>query len=251
MKPQLKKTKNYSLFTNDSTNRSVEKITKLKDSIKKHGFLPAYPLLVSRLGSKLVIKDGQHRLEVSRALGIEVYYVEAECSKLSIPEINNAQRPWSIRDYACSYANSGNNHYSQLLQFSADTKIPLGICAALISGAKVDGSAGQKLIRSGKFKFGSTDLAKSVVGLSDIAAKHVPWSKHRGFLDALSRCHMAQGFSASRMADRIRSASFLLTLQPNTDLFLDMLDKVYNYRLKDQFPLKFTATQALREKKSK
>jgi len=248
MKPQLKTTKNYSLFSSDSANRSVEKITKIKNSIKRHGFLPAYPLLVTRNGNQLIVKDGQHRLAASSALGVEVYYVEIESSNLSIPEINCAQRPWTVRDYVNSYANSGNHHYAQLLQFSDESRAPLGLCAALLCrGASVGGN-GTRTVRDGLFKVNSLDIARSVIGLSNIASKHVKWSRHTGFLDALYKCHLADGFSAARMSDRISSAPFLLTLQPTTDMFLDMLEKVYNYRLKDQFPLKFVATQANKTK---
>lgn len=69
---KLLSTKDYSRFELCQFNRSVAKTKNLRDSMKEHGFIPAYPIHCTLKGGKLQIKAGHHRFEVAQELGLAV-----------------------------------------------------------------------------------------------------------------------------------------------------------------------------------
>lgn len=70
-------TTDYSAFVKDADNREVRLMTRkrLLDSMKKYGCMSEFPIVVTecRDTGKLIIKDGQHRFESAKRLGLPVH----------------------------------------------------------------------------------------------------------------------------------------------------------------------------------
>lgn len=140
MNAKLLFTKNLAMFTNDMANRDVESIKKLQKSMQKYWFIPSSPLHVVKRDGKLFVKDGGHRLESAKSLKIGVFYVVCEDIDISIPEINNTQTRWKIKDYVASHYRSGNKQYMVLSDFHAQHKsVPITICPRLPPCAQARG----------------------------------------------------------------------------------------------------------------
>lgn len=102
MKPKLKVqvTKNYRLFVRSADNRDTDlkKHRKLIKSMKLYGFLSWFPIVCVR-GEKgeLIVKDGQHRLQIAESMGLPVYWTEAAEDFDIATERRITPRPWSSR----------------------------------------------------------------------------------------------------------------------------------------------------------
>lgn len=247
--PNLQQTKNYALFKLDPTNRSVERTKKLFGSMKKHGFMPAYPLHCVKSGNHLVVKDGQHRLTVAQSLGLAVFYVIVESCSASIPELNIA-KPWSLFDYASSHKNAGKSDYQTLLEFKDSTRLPLLICVSLLSGESAASGNHRDYLKDGRFtiKPGAMDIAMTVARIVDAAGTHIKWSRNTLFVDAISKCCRAKEFDPETFISRMSANPALLQLQPTRETFLRMVESIYNYRSRNTIPLAFLAAKATKDR---
>lgn len=76
MPVKIFETSNTKLFELWGANRDVEKIKKLMESMKKHGWINSRPMsVVQGCNGKIIIKDGHHRFEAAQRLGIPFKYV--------------------------------------------------------------------------------------------------------------------------------------------------------------------------------
>ena len=66
---QLAVTNNSGKFELCSFNRDLDKTQRIEESMKKHGYIPAYPIHCVKNGTgKFKIKAGHHRFYVARKL---------------------------------------------------------------------------------------------------------------------------------------------------------------------------------------
>jgi hypothetical protein len=132
-------TNDYRLFQiHRGENRplNIKKHRKLEDSMKKYGFLPEFPIVVSRTRGKngqMIVKDGQHRLAMADRLKLPVYWIE-ESVNFDVAVVNMGQKPWQPRDYAERWAAGGRKAYREGLDFAAEHKLPVGMAFALLGG---------------------------------------------------------------------------------------------------------------------
>lgn len=249
----IKETSDYSAFKVDATNRAVTKIKKLVASMKKYGWLDAYPAHVVSENGKFIIKDGQHRFEAAKSLGIAVKFVPCKHHKdIAIPEINNAQRTWSIRDYVASWKQQGNPDYAKLVQFSESSGIGLSTCASLLSNKTPSGNRDYSnitdAIKTGKFKIRTLDFAYDVASVVSACSGFIVWAKNSLFVAAIARALRVKEISAATLIEKIKANPGLLQLMPTMDAFIVMLEDLYNYRSKKRLPLKFLAEEAVRSR---
>lgn len=251
--PQLKQTKEYRLFKFDPTNRPVgKKVKKIIASMKVRGFLPAHPIACVPSGSAMAIKDGQHRFEAAKSLGIAVWYVcSREYENVSIAGLNkDIVGAWTPYDYIGSFKGQGKADYLTLQQFMDETKLPAGCAASLLYGQQANSGNALEAIRSGTFKVRDIAYARQVANVMEAARKHVPWSRHASFIEAISKCARVASCKTNLLAEKINNYPFLLRLQPTVDGYLDVLDEVYNYHSRDKIPLKFLATEASKKRQA-
>lgn len=234
-KAQILSTTDYKKFESDPVNRSVKppNLQKIKESLSKNGWLAPYPMHVVSRNGKLIIKDGQHRFNIAQKLSIPVLYVACEdCESVSVADINIAQSPWNAKDFATSYANQGNVAYAQLLTFAEMHRLPLGVCAKLLSNSLKSKDCCTKSLRDGTFKIHSSNKADEIAGIINHLKNklRITFAAHRTFIEALAKAVSVEGFCVQTFIDRVRSCPTNLTLEPNTERFLEAIEKTYNYR---------------------
>lgn len=245
--PQFKSTKEYRLFKADPTNRSIRKIKKITTSMKQWGFLPGHPIMCTANGVGMVIKDGQHRFEAAKSLGIPVYYVcHSTHADISIPEVNRATAgAWNPTDYIESFCNRGNTEYAKLRAFIAETGMPAQTSAALLSGLASGGRASDGL-RDGKFKVRDYSHAVAVAGVINKAKEHVKFARNKYFVDAVSRILRVEECKPSVLVDKMDKFPALIKQGHDTSSFTLILEELYNHQSRNRLPIAFMAGEVMK-----
>lgn len=245
----IKSTRNYRLFARSDENRSLDlkKHKKLYLSMKQYGFLPCFPIVCVKNGSGVrIVKDGQHRLAIAEELGLAVHYVD-EAVDFDVAVINCTPRSWTLRDYAEKFAAQGNNEYVHGMEFVARHGLPLGVGFAMLGGTTTFGNV-QDAFVSGKFKAKDKEWAECV-GSAYAAMVDLSSSlKNARFLEACMAAARVEGFSVKRLIDGAKQCRDRLVPFSTREAFLDMMEYVYNFHRQKTIPLKFLATQAMRER---
>jgi len=245
----LRSTKDYKLFSVSDANRSVDPlhIRKLKDSMAEYGWIPAFPMLVHRTRRGLEIVDGQHRFFVAKDLDIAVWFVECE-NGYDVARINQPQCPWKTRDYAESFTKRGVQAYAEAMEFAEKNGLTIGDAAALLAGTIHFGNIAQQW-KSGDFVIKDREHAERVAYLY-VSLRQIS----RAAVDRAMRLAL---IAVARVSDidyirLIRNAEALperLVKYATRDAALDMLEEVYNYRIRgSKFPLKVMAENAMRDR---
>jgi hypothetical protein len=248
MTPKLMSTKDYSRFDLCLFNRSVAKKKDLRESMKDHGFIPAYPIHCEAKGSRLLIKAGHHRFEVAQELGIAVYYVVSE-DTATIHELEKATTRWTVEDYLESYIRCGNEGYIALKEYHEETGIPLGMCVAILGGETA--TSGNKLqqFKDGRFCISGQEHADDIKRVVT-HCQAIGISVNQNFVAALSRCLRVPEFSIE---------VFLTRASSNRDDFkkcrtvieqMRHFEEIYNYKAQhhNKLALCFLADQAMRKR---
>ncbi len=246
---KILETNNYNRFDLCSFNRDVRKTKELEESMRKHGWIDAYPMHVVRNGGdKLLIKAGHHRFIAAQNVGIPVKYVESK-DGATIHELESATNQWSLRDYIDSFIRCGKRPYIELQEFHEATGIPLGLCATMLIGNSATGGKYTDVVKSGNLKIGDRAHAETVGDIvNHCVSNGCSWARNTLFVRAISRMVRAKGFDPSVFKQKITKFHGFLEKQPNLERYLDMIDEVYNRQSRVRIPLKFNADQAMRER---
>lgn len=250
---KINETKDYStlhfIAENRPLNTATPRFQALLASMKKHGFLPSFPLtVVLRHGRKEVI-DGQNRLTAAKMLGLSVPYVIVDTnSQIDIPALNSTQRPWALSDFTASYQQRGNQHYHFLIEFSKRHKVSLAISASLLSGNVAHARNEYELVKEGKFVVRNVEIAERVMALANAIGEHVPWSRHNLLLAAISRACMVAQFNDAEFIRKIPANVSLLRRGATLADFTEMIESIYNSRSRAPIPLKFLCEKAGKER---
>jgi hypothetical protein len=242
-------TRNYELFTQDVCNRPIDtprqvsKQAKIRASMKKYGYLP-FPILVRRIGNELRVLDGQNRLRVAQELGLQVQYVETNRDDITIADCAAGQSPWSLADYAGSWAAQGNHDMQSLLDFSADHKLTLQTAASLLHGDGANSSNVNDLVKSGKFRVRSIDYATGAAELVAAVARFVPWAHNKNSVGALARFLKVKEFNSNQFIQKVNAHPGMLRREATQDAFSEMYAELYNHASRSRIPLAFLATEA-------
>lgn len=250
MSTKILETNNYGRFELTPINRQVKKIKNLENSMKKHGWLAAYPAHVVRNGNgKLQIKAGHHRFEVAKKLGIPVKYVESQ-DDASIHELEAASRKWTAEDYLDSFVRAGKSAYITLREYWERTGIGLRCCIALLAdhSAGSGGDLSEKFAK-GTYRLGNMSHARIVESIvAQARVSGFPYWKNAGFVNAVSKISFAEGFASEVMKEKIKTFAHFMKKQAGTQEYLEMLDSIYNRQSHIKIPLAFLAEEAARRR---
>lgn len=245
---KIQSTRNYRLFKRSADNRVFDlgKHKRLERSLRKYGFIPAFPIVCSRNGAKqLTVKDGQHRLTIAESLGLPVFWVEDQ-TDFDIAEINGTAKTWDVKDYAAKYAANGNEHYQEILDFADQHSIPIGIAAGLLAGTGFTNVRNAYL--AGEYKVKDRSFATSVAGIYVPICTLSSAVKNARFLQAcMGVCRVPQ-FEAKRLLQNTQRCREKLVAYSTADAYLNMLEEIYNFGRKQLFGLKAAATMAMRDR---
>ena len=245
----LKVTNNYDLFELHEFNRDVGNITNLTNSMKTYGWIPAYPMnVVKNGGGRFKIKDGHHRFEVAKKLNIKAVYVECK-DNVSITELNNTTKTWSLNDYLMSYVRAGYQAYIAVRHYVSETGIPLSISLALLAGEGAGSGNHRERFKKGTYKLGNQEHANNIKTIVCYMKKQgVGIANNNYFVKALSRIILVDGFSIAKFKDKISAHTALFEKKPNLQEYSTLIEFVYNRQSQDKMPLVFLADQEARKR---
>jgi len=245
LSPKLAATKDYGLFELSKFNRDVTKINKLMASMREHGYIPAYPLHVTKNShGKLEIKAGHHRLTAAKELGIPVFYIICN-DNATIHELEGATRPWSTRDYLESYCRLGDKQSAQY-QIAADYVTHTGVtisCAVSILTGKSDMSE----FKRGDFTVTKMKYAQQIADIiKRCKAAGFDHASNTLFVTAIRMSLLVDEFDINQFFHRFEVNRAMRDLKPNIDGFLNMIESIYKKKSSSRLPLAFMAQECAR-----
>lgn len=245
---KIQSTKNYRMFHRNADNRPVDtkKHRKLEQSMKEYGFISAFPIVAVRINGKLVVKDGQHRLEFAEALGLPVYWVEAQAD-FNIATINSTSKTWQFKDFAQTYAAKGFRDYQVGIDFAELHGIAITRAFALLSGHTTTSNI-HEAFSSGSFKVKDLAYANSVASIFTpmVNLNHV--INNARFLEACMACCRVKNFEAKRLLQNANRCREKLVPYSTRDAYLEMIEAIYNFGRAKLVGLKAEAVMVMRNR---
>lgn len=248
---ELHHSSDYDDFELSEFNRDLRGLKKLIASMKKYGFMPAFPLLCvpsvknGAFNGKLKIICGHHRFEAAKNLGIEVYYVVFN-SDISIMEIERTANSWTAKDFVVSHARAGSDSHLILAKFCDQT----GICYSQAAKMMSQNSTGSKRnIRSKHFEADDCTHAERVGRLVvELKNSGVAFANVHGLVAALDAFCLVKEFNEIQLIKRVRTNLGMVVRQASIAQYISLLDTIYNRASAEKIPLAFLATEALRNR---
>lgn len=238
--PEIKKTDDHSIFGGIIGNRPISPshVKNLVASIGHKNMLPDNPINVNE---KMQIIDGQHRLEAAKELGLPIYYLVMQGSRLEeIQMLNTTQKRWGLGDMINSYCSTGKKDYVTLRAFHERYGFPYTTAAMMLSGgvrhsADNTGSGeGKVSIWSGNWKVKSEDeamrLAEQIVSIKD-SSDGVAW-KQMQFVVAFMR--MLEVVSFDRFQQKLKVIGVTLEKRRSIEDYLRLFEEIVNYHVKEK-----------------
>lgn len=245
-------TTDYSIFEVCEFNREVKKTKKLSASLKREGWVNAYPLHVRKNGKgKFKIIGGHHRFEEAQKLGLPVKYVVCT-DTMDVCEIEDATNPWRMPDYLSAYIQIGDNDYIAIKDMSVQTGMGLSTCMSLLNGDLGVGFNGASNFRKGEFVIRARDYADKVASIVMLIKDHKKeWASSNASVNAIARIIKAGHADMTRFKKKINTFHQLLKKQATMQMYMDMFEDIYNRSERgSRVPLAFLTNETLRERQT-
>lgn len=234
-------TSEYGVFERMPGNRAVDEVhvIKLMEAMRSKDLF--VPIIVN---TNFEIIDGQHRLEARKRLGLAVPYVVAGNYGLADVQILNArQKKWSIDDFVKSYIELGKKDYEIYQWFRKQYNLPHGVVVALLSKTPLMSSGTHRqpkeTFNTGNFKVVDLMWAKGVAeDLLKIQPHFDHWN-NRGFVAALMFCLSKKAFDFKKFLSKLENNPVQLKPCANTDLYIQHIETLYNYRSQEKVSLRY------------
>lgn len=249
MATNIQSTKNHKQFK-QGVNRHIDisKHRALRESMKRYGFIKSFPIIVSRNGgSQFVIKDGQHRWAIAEELGLPVHFV-IDDTDFDVAEINCTSKSWGLIDYVMRYAEAGNKHYQDLLEFSQAHKMPLSISASIMRDNTTRAGRVSDEVRSGQFVVKNREFADTVASLYRTMCLKCKDLQGQNFAMACAAVCRVPDFDPGRLISNAERCREKLVSYATRDAILGMFEEIYNHGRVKLVGLKAAALMELRER---
>jgi len=242
-KRSLYETRDYDRFKFEEGNRDLDmpRVRGIQDSMKKHGNkLHLFPIVVQpgRSGN-LIIKDGQHRFFAAWELNLSIFYVvaEEELSLETVRAVNSVQKGWDNTDYLKSFAAEGRPDYVSFKDFVDKWEMPFS--QAMIAAMDGDSDTVRSAFRNGTFRFRHK---AECIRWAEACHDFKKWFKgynHAGFTAAMRHVLHTPGYDHDRMLAKMEYLSTELVRCPSIDAYLEVLERIYNYKAVEANRLQF------------
>jgi hypothetical protein len=243
MPTALRSTRNYDLFELHNFNREVKRTEFLEQSMRRYGWIDAYPMHVSRNGSrkKLKIKGGHHRFVVAKKLGIPVKYVICK-DEVSIYELERATIQWKPADYLYSYVQQGRDAYIAVKEYVQETGIPLMCAVSLLAGESAGSSNKMKAFKDGRYRLGNPFHAKLVKDVVLHMRDHgIDFANCSTFVQALSKALWIEEFNVDRFKRKVEKHGYTMKRRSMIRDCLNEIEDLYNRASRDRLSIVFLA----------
>lgn len=233
---QVHTTNDYALFSSIEGNRQINELhlKHLKKSIEEKMLFT-----VITVNEKYQIIDGQHRFYVLKELGLPVNYVICEGYGLNeVHRLNNNSKTWGLGDYLDGYCNLGYQDYVIFKKFKKTYKFGNDICIALLSG-KMDFSRSNKDFTQGKFKISDLSWSQHIAGEITKIGHYYEGYKRKSFIVALLKLFKNKNFDMDTFLKKLKTQPASLKHCANANDYLDLIEKIYNFRSSNKVSLKY------------
>lgn len=242
-------TDNYSIFEVHTFNREVKRTKNLENSMIKHGYMPAYPLNVKKgRNGKLVIKDGHHRFEVAKKLGIPVAY-SIGSDTASPTETVLATNLWKLEDFLTAYIGIGKTDYIDVFDYHRKTGLSISLCANLLGGYVAESGNFSVAFKKGTYKVNRDSYLSDVIYdfIKLFKELEIEISTDSKLINALSRIIIAKSCDTNNLKSKIIKNKQLIKKKSSMDEYTEMFADVYNYGERNRIPLKFNTDEKIKE----
>jgi hypothetical protein len=161
------KTTDYSIFKKHESNRDLNpsNLKRIMQSVKSQNLLQFRPILVDK---EMKVIDGQHRLQVAKDLGIEIYYhINKSSDHEDIVFLNAYQKQWEMKDFINYYISLGNKQYRAFEEYAKSKSLNVTEILRFMSGNEKDKTMRQKVKTGNLDFFNDTNIAKANIKIAE------------------------------------------------------------------------------------
>ena len=247
----IKTTTDYSQFSLMEQNRDVDmnnrKVKNLNESMQRYGWLDAFPMMVKKKGSKLVVIDGQHRLAVARENGMPAKYV-VDNKDVDVAHLNDTSHSWTIEDFVYRFAKEGKDDYVELVSFSEKYGISINMSSGILANTSSPGNILHK-VKDGSYRITNRPMAVSVAECYKRLCEVSSTFKKLNSVKVLFACFQVSYFDPDRLVSGAKRKQSEIKSITKIDLFFELFEDLYNHGRKEKRPLKFDAEQAMKSRR--
>jgi hypothetical protein len=221
----------------------------LRASMKRHGWIDAYPMHVIRENGKLVVKGGHHRFVVAKELGIPVKY--AICNdEATIHELERSSVPWRVPDYLASMSRAGEASYAIVKEYCEKTWIPISLAISMLANQTAGSHNYDDKFKDGTYVVAKDRTHAETVGDLVVFLRNqgINYSHNQFIVRALSRLVWIPEFSAERLKQKVKSHKSFIQKPANLQNCMLMIETIYNRASKTKVPLTFLADEAAKQR---
>jgi hypothetical protein len=230
----MESSKNYKQFQ-IAPNKPINRlhVERLKKEILLNDLGIHYPIQCVKDGNNIIIHNGQHRFTARKELGIVIYY---EFSKISLMEERRAEKltlKWSKSDVVHYYASQGLESYKYLKDLELKTGWKVGSYSQGISSLKKT-----DIFENGQLNFTKENYENLLVQIeyAKLVSSYVPFQLQRKiFISVIRHVFLNTKIDTEHLAYKIKKYNELIIPKITVDGYLELLEKVYNYRSKSEY----------------
>ena len=236
----IESTYSYQLFEFFDSNRPADHYIKVMQSIIERDLTPYNPIITLYSQGKYWIIDGQNRFTACKELGLPIYYtVVQDGREADIMALNISQKNWSSKDYFKYYVKKNVDTYVRIEKIMK--QYPVLRLGNVISCYINQGSTN----RTDQWRSGTAELTKqSEDKLRQVA--HLYTKVHdllpvegdqRTKIAAIH--HVLDKVDTKRFIRQLQKYGKLMRGAVTTDMYVDELEKIYNYKRHNKVSLKY------------
>jgi hypothetical protein len=241
----------YSSFETFKGNREPDHVGMIVASMIEYGAIDK-PIICTTDPERpkvKIIADGNNSFNARMQLGLPIYYVLLEnLTEREMIALNLTNRNWTKKNYVEFYAQKGYADYmifknlmDEFPEFTCST-IEAILRLSLANDGRTDEEKnnGQvSAIARGIFKCKDTKRSRELINLlmkiKKTEGQRANLYRQDHFVRAMIRCFNFKPFEGDRFVKKIEMFPFLFTKQPDTQGYIEMIERIYNYHQKIGF----------------
>lgn len=228
-------TTDYGLFKSIEGNRNLNllHLNRLRKSMQER---PLFTIITVNENHEII--DGQHRFEVSKELGLPIYYVICAGYGLNEVHILNANsKTWNADDYLDGYCRLGNKNYIQYAEFKKQYDFGHNDCMRILGGGDT-GSDIQEFYR-GNFKILNYMEAVEFAERIMLIGQYYDGYKTSAFVRAMYGLMKKPQFEFMEFLNKLRLNPSSLTPCVKVSQYITLIEEIYNYRRREKVNLRY------------
>ena len=238
-------TNDYDHFTFKGGNRDIGRnerhIQELQHKLRTKQ-LRSIPIIVTKVGNKFRIIDGQNRFEALKREKLHVIYA-IEKQKVTIQDIrnlNNLHKSWNQKDVVDSYIFSEKERfgdachtkpYHMYKHFMLKHKVPSSVALFLLTGSSYNNKKVYDEFKNGRLQIPNWNKStEKILFLKSMELFIDKKWKRASFVTAMITAYDDYRFRKKRWMRKLELNSRKLVLATNASDYMDMINEIYNFK---------------------